>query len=559
MPTSALLPGPRRRLIAFAVLTLPAILLAMPLPFPGLSNSVAGPPGALTATRQSALTPFGLQGEHVTDLRMYNRLYAGTLESGVFRLDLDIPDAPWESLGLEGKKIRTVYPHSSSALGYTTSVGLQGDPLHPDSALVYCAEFDQLPWVVSDSGMVRTDIVAVWSLDGFPSPAICGETFAGTIGSAGGVWRREFLSLQWEFVLDIGLGVCNVVRADPLSGHVWAGGENAILSPWLARSTDLGVTWNVVYPFLGGDNACNDLAFHPGDPDVAYAGMEGPVIKTTDGGQTWEYTGLDESQAYIYGVALDSAAPAHLLAGGTVTNPNNWALWESFDAGSTWTEIPPPSSKPLTTGIYSIVADPNRSGVFYISTQGDGVWRYESSAAGVPDPTPDPNVTVGLSASPNPFTTSTTLRLTVPTSLRNEPATLTLYNAQGQRIARLLDNAPIGDPLNRMEPQDRRRISDSLRRLLRPPIHQFPRGRSNPVAGEVMRRFTSNTRQHSLSRNTRRASSRRRNRAGKHCRGERGLTRGGACRPRPFAQSAARITRPGAKETRLAHERFPAG
>ena len=99
--------------------------------------------------------------------------------------------------------------------------------------------------------------------------------------------------------------------------------------------------------------------------------MEGPVIKTTDGGVTWERTGLAESQAYIYGVAIDSASPSHIVAGRMVRNPNNWALWESFDEGATWAVIPPPV--PDATGISSIVADPARAGTFCLATFGHGV------------------------------------------------------------------------------------------------------------------------------------------------------------------------------------------
>jgi hypothetical protein len=69
----------------------------------------------------------------------------------------------------------------------------------------------------------------------------------------------------------------------------------------------------IFYPDLSGDNACNSIVIHPDDPDVAYAGMEGAVIKTTDGGKTWSYTGLRNTLAYFYGLALDTATPAHIL------------------------------------------------------------------------------------------------------------------------------------------------------------------------------------------------------------------------------------------------------
>jgi hypothetical protein len=394
--------------------------------------------GAGPARANDILEPFGLEGRVVTSLGMRGSLYAGTIGDGVFKRDLADPQAAWILLGLEGRPIRAVYPHASGPLGFATTVGLENDVLHPDSVLVYCSEMDQPPWTVSDSGMTRADIHAVWSVDGFPSPAICGETFAGTIGSAGGVWRRPFAGPPWEFVLDMGFGVCNVVRANPSNAHVWAGGETTVLAPWIARSTDRGDTWQVAYPDLAGDNACNAIAIHPDDPDVAYAGMEGPVIKTTDGGATWEPTGLAESQAYIYGVALDSGWPSHLLAGGMVRSPNNWALWESLDDGDTWVDLPPPV--PGATGISSIVADPGQSGTFYIATFGHGVWRYRRAVIGIPDP-PGSSLSASLAFGrirPNPLRALTTIEIDVPPALAGAPVVLSIYNLRGSLVRTLV-------------------------------------------------------------------------------------------------------------------------
>jgi hypothetical protein len=388
------------------------------------------------------IDPIGLQGRNVTSLGIFGSLYAGTIGDGVFKRDLQDPFADWVSLGLQGSTIRAVYPHQSGPLGIATTVGLQSSPWHRDSSLIYCSESDQPPWVPTDSGMVRVDVAAVFSLDGFPSPAICGETFAASVGSSGGVWRRRFDSTQWEFVLDVGFGVGNVVRADAASGNVWAGGENAMMAPWIARSTDQGNTWHIVYPDLAGDNACNSIAVHPDDPDIAYAGMEGPVLKTEDGGVTWIPTGLGSTQAYIYGVALDSGAPSHLLAGG-MARPNNWALWESSNAGLTWTEIPPPS--PGVTGISSILADPLRRGTFYLGTFGHGVWRYENPSTGIEKPIPFTGVLLRQNV-PNPFTTQTTLVYEVPAAEARAHVHLAIYSVRGDRVRVLVDEPRVMGP-----------------------------------------------------------------------------------------------------------------
>jgi hypothetical protein len=380
------------------------------------------------------LEPFGLAGKSVASIAYYGWLYAGTLGDGVFKRDAEAQDDDWLLLGLADKRIRAVYPHASGPLGFATSVGLEGNPLLPDSALVFCAQWDQPPWVVADSGMVRSEVTAIFSLDGFPSPVICGETFAASVGARGGVWRREFGSTQWEFVLDVGFGVGNVVRVDAASGNVWAGGENGIFAPWIARSSDQGESWLLSYPDMAGDNACNSIAVHPADPDVAYAGMEGAVIRTDDGGVSWQPTGLANTPAYTYGLALDSAAPGHILAGGMVANPNNWALWESFNAGATWQVVDPPA--PGTAGISSIVADPLRGGVFYIATFGNGVFRYRRTASGG-DPLPTVRARL-LPARPNPFNARTVLPFELPETLAAR-VVLAIYDARGELKRVLLD------------------------------------------------------------------------------------------------------------------------
>ncbi|MGH7601547.1 MAG: hypothetical protein ACREOI_34740, partial [bacterium] len=186
------------------------------------------------------LEPFGLEGKVVTALGIYGSLYAGTDGDGVFRRHIYDPDTGWVSLGLEGRKIRSVYPHKYGPLGFATTAGIERNPMKKDSVLIYCSTFDQLEWTVTDSGITRGEVMAIRSLDGFPDESICGETFAGTFGAAGQIWRRGFTSTYWKKVLDIGVGVVNVVRADERSGNVWAGGETGIFAPWIARSADKG-------------------------------------------------------------------------------------------------------------------------------------------------------------------------------------------------------------------------------------------------------------------------------------------------------------------------------
>ena len=80
--------------------------------------------------------PFGLDSISVTDLRFYGGvLYASTDGKGVFRRALS--DTGWESIGLEGKLIRSVYPHQVGPVGFAVTVGIRPDRPLGDSILVY--------------------------------------------------------------------------------------------------------------------------------------------------------------------------------------------------------------------------------------------------------------------------------------------------------------------------------------------------------------------------------------------------------------------------------------
>ena len=91
---------------------------------------------AATSATAGVLDPFGLDGRVVTSLGTHGRLYAGTLDRGVFRRDIADTQSVWGPLGLEGKPIRAVYPHPSGPLGIATTVGLENDIAHPESVLV---------------------------------------------------------------------------------------------------------------------------------------------------------------------------------------------------------------------------------------------------------------------------------------------------------------------------------------------------------------------------------------------------------------------------------------
>jgi len=370
---------------------------------------------------------FGLDGKTVYSLAVYGgTLYAGT-DDGVYSRWLLHPDSSWAPIGLQGKKVKAVYPHNIGPIGWGITAGVEPDRAHGDSVLTYCSFPGDRNWTPSDSGIDHQRVYSIKTIDGFPDPRICGETFAG--GSTH-VYRRG-LSGAWKKVFD-GVGSVNTLRVSLLKPSVWVGGETMIFAAYIARSTDKGTTWQVTYPDMHGDNACNSIAIHPQYPDIVYAGMEGSVIKTTDGGKTWDFTGLQGTPNYFYGLAIDWQNPKHIYAGGTPMG-NTFRMYESLDGGDKWYEVQAPAA---VKGISALVTDELNSNVVYIGTLGSGVWRYRSKVVRVEEEKPMPSGFALEQNYPNPFnpTTIITYRLSSYSYAR-----LAVHDVLGREVAKLVD------------------------------------------------------------------------------------------------------------------------
>jgi len=120
------------------------------------------------------------------------------------------------------------------------------------------------------------------------------------------------------------------------------------------RSTDGGKTFDRV---LGKDENTggSDLAFDPKNPDTIYAclweqrqgpwengawaGTNGGIFKSSDGGRTWNplKNGLPEEGVVQADIAVAASNPNRLYA--TVANPRTVGIYRSDNAGDTWTRI----------------------------------------------------------------------------------------------------------------------------------------------------------------------------------------------------------------------------
>ncbi len=372
----------------------------------------------------------GLRGHTVSDLSNYwnGKVYVAT-DQGVFVSAGQIADTSWTLIGLKGKSVLSVYPHEFGPLSYAVTAGVQRSSTDPDSTLIYCSRFSDSNWVPADTGIDRAEINAIRSIDGFPSPAICGETFA---GGGGKVYMG--LSGIWKEVFDIGIGIANVVKIDLTTVSVWAGGETALFAPFIARSNDKGSTWATTFPDLGGDNACNSLCFDPADTSLVYGGMEGTVIKSTDGGMTWSPTALRGTPYYFYGLAYD-AFTGSLFAGGT-TSLGEPGLFVTKNHGTSWNQVYLP---PEADGILCMTVIPTvipEQQILLIGTITSGVLAYTIPLSSAGQNRSPYEFTLEQNY-PNPFNPSTTISYELGET--SSTVQLAVFDLLGRHVATLVE------------------------------------------------------------------------------------------------------------------------
>jgi photosystem II stability/assembly factor-like uncharacterized protein len=140
------------------------------------------------------------------------------------------------------------------------------------------------------------------------------------------------------------------------------------------RSTDDGVNWTpVLDPY--GAFSMGDLATDPQDPDVIYAGTGEPnssgdsyagigLLRSTTGGDSWEYLGLEESR-HIGRVVVDPTNSNRIWVAATgalfAKNPER-GIYRSDDAGGTWQQKLFVSD---STGAIDVAIDPSDPSVVY--------------------------------------------------------------------------------------------------------------------------------------------------------------------------------------------------
>jgi len=174
-------------------------------------------------------------------------------------------------------------------------------------------------WKAADSGITAKYCETVQA-DGKHS----GRVVAGTVD---GIFLTEDGGASWKRTGAQGVQVRRVAQS-PHRPELWLAGTQGA---GLLRSLDGGVTWESAGD-VAVDRNLYDIAFDPADPDrIAVGGWGTGVLVSEDGGRTWERRSLGLPRWDIWSLDFDPDRKGRLYAG-----VHEEALFVSDDAGRSW-------------------------------------------------------------------------------------------------------------------------------------------------------------------------------------------------------------------------------
>jgi photosystem II stability/assembly factor-like uncharacterized protein len=186
-----------------------------------------------------------------------------------------------------------------------------------------------------------------------------------------------FKDLKWQYIGPTNIsGRCTDVEAITPHGKsytIWVG--SATGGVW--KSVNEGTTFEPVFDGMP-TASIGDIAIDPNNPDVVWVGTGEAnifrssnagcgVFKTTDGGKTWNLTGLENT--FTIGrirVNPKNSDIVYVAATGHEWTPNeDRGLFKTTDGGKNWTKI---LYADENTGVYDLVLDPKDPNTLYCTT-----------------------------------------------------------------------------------------------------------------------------------------------------------------------------------------------
>ena len=187
--------------------------------------------------------------------------------------------------------------------------------------------------------------------------------------------------------MNIGLtGSVYSLAIDPTNTQVIYAGTNG----GVFKSTNGGSTWSEINNGLTNTDV-RSLAIDPTSTQVIYAGTYGGVVfKSTNGGESWESKSLGLANTSVLSLAIDPTSTQTIYAG-------TWdgGVFKSTNGGSSWSAM----NNGLTGTVDSLAIDPTNTQTIY-AVRGSSVFKtisiYSISASAGTGGTITPSGTVSV-------------------------------------------------------------------------------------------------------------------------------------------------------------------
>lgn len=230
-------------------------------------------------------------------------------------------------------------------------------------------------------------------VEGIPHPS---RTFF-VAAAAGGVWKTTNNGTTFRPVFDnygvASLGDLAIAPSDTNIIYLGTGEPNSrnSISPGggIFKSTDGGLTWNFVG--LKETQHIGRIIVHPTNPNVAWVAALGAawatnpergLYKTVDGGKSWQLKKFINDSTGFVDVDLHPRDPNVLFAASyqRVRQPwfyrsggNGSALWKSTDGGETWAEVKGGGFPATTKGRIEVAIAESNPDYVYAMVEADSV------------------------------------------------------------------------------------------------------------------------------------------------------------------------------------------
>ena len=260
----------------------------------------------------------------------------------------------------------------------TSSVAV--DPVHPET--VYASQWGVYRSVNGGQTWKYTGVSESYQVAVHPRSS--GTVFAATVN---GIFRTSNGGVTWNRVTQ-GLPSsysATLIAFDPSSERrMYAFIQEEFDAPVgkLARSTDGGVTWQVLRNGPQQNQRIVSLAVDPRVRGTLYAGTNRAVYKSTDDGATWRQTGL-ATAGYVWTLKVHPRL-------GSVYAGTETGLFRSDDGGATWRQF----SQGLGGAVLALAFSPSSAQIVYagvsnlferggVLKSGDGGRSWTFSSRGI--------------------------------------------------------------------------------------------------------------------------------------------------------------------------------